>query len=241
MALAPHHDYSKKRNNPFGFYVSWQKNNRACFHSFATLYAAKHYLDIIIDGDSITWDTFGPTPNTKDQPMIRTERGITIRGTGIEEAMEHEFTKEERDFVFPEPEHSTYHQFPHLEHQDLTQESRPEPQRDEEGNIVRPKREPKPTPAPRPSKEGLVTVQVIAEELGIDAKLARQALRTADVPKPDVGWAWPEAEVADIVAAIVANVKKGTPVTATTRWGNKPLKAKVSKPVVKAQAKAKKK
>lgn len=43
---------------------------------------------------------------------------------------------------------------------------------------------------PRPSREGLVGIAVIAGELKIDAREARVALRSLKITKPAVGWAF---------------------------------------------------
>ncbi len=47
------------------------------------------------------------------------------------------------------------------------------------------------------SKDGLVTIAEICNELGMNPRDARKILRNK-VEKPDAGWAWPKSEVASI-------------------------------------------
>jgi hypothetical protein len=52
-------------------------------------------------------------------------------------------------------------------------------------------------------KEGLVTIQQVCEELGIEPRIARGIMRKLKVEKPEGGWAWP----ADQVEAIKEKLK----------------------------------
>jgi hypothetical protein len=60
---------------------------------------------------------------------------------------------------------------------------------------------------PKASKEGLVTVQMIAVALKIDPRDARAALRKLKIEKPDAGWAWPQAEAKKVQEQIKGAIK----------------------------------
>ena len=54
---------------------------------------------------------------------------------------------------------------------------------------------------PAPSRDGLVTLAEICEELRIEPRDARKTLRNK-VEKPDAGWAWSAAEAANVKAIL---------------------------------------
>lgn len=69
---------------------------------------------------------------------------------------------------------------------------------EEKPNRVRKVRKPG---VPPPSREGLVTLAEICEELKIEPRDARKTLRNK-VEKPDAGWAWPADEAAKVKAIL---------------------------------------
>ncbi len=219
MTLAPYYltPTPKNNRNMFGYYVQNLERDRFTYQHFATMYAAKHFILMMIDGDEFKWDVWQPNQSAIAQPMIRTERGLTIHGHRLEDVMEHEFTAEEAAFVFPEPMLSSFTRFPRL-----GKEAPPAPDTSievvdaETGEVtkVKPPRAPKPEKPARPSKEGLITVQAIAEAMKIDPKHARAALRKAEVAKPEAGWAFPPKEAKAIAKTIADNLKPGTSFTA---------------------------
>lgn len=201
-----------------GLYVYLGK--RFMFQSFDTLCTAKHFITLMIDGDDFTWDIWAPARGIGPEPMIRTARGLTIRGAGLEAAMEYEFESDaERSFIFPEPYNRMYEFFPRRG----TEETEPTPPAPVEtkydpdtGEVIKMragkpivKAEPKPKKEPKPKvdKTGLTTVQEIAVTLKADPKHCRAALRKAKVEKPAVGWAFPKADVARITKLIKDNLK----------------------------------
>jgi hypothetical protein len=78
-----------------------------------------------------------------------------------------------------------------------------------DGVTTRVKREKKER-TPRPSKEGMVTIQQICAELKIEPSDARAALRKGKFEKPGAGWSWKpdDPELKKIRDYVKANAKK---------------------------------
>lgn len=214
----PHHSWPRKSNAlSYGFHLWYQ--GRRNFHTFAQPYAAKHFINLILDGDTFTWE------NTY---TIISERGVKIQAEGyfdLERTIEYEFTSEERSFVFSEPERSVYTRFPRdgkqgpaYKHDDDYDDAAgtttlPNPNADipTPPKRIRAPRTPstRTTPVPRPAPTGdTFSAADVAQSLNTDAKAIRTALRKAAVAKPDSGrWEWPLAELDAITALIKANLK----------------------------------
>lgn len=210
MTLAPafHQSTMTVAHPYYGFYVSILGTDRLIYQYFATAYAAKHFVNLMIADRPFKWMKSDTIEIETEQSTLRV-RGTTIAGVNaLEDALEHEFTDEEEDFTFPNDLGRMYRAF---------SKGRPtvglnEEQVDKDGSIddrtqAKPAKEPKAPKEPRPSKEGLVTVQQIAEDNKWDAKHVRAALRKAKIEKPAVGWAFPPSEVKAITKLIKDNIK----------------------------------
>lgn len=170
----------------FGFYVTHQPTNNFCFHNFHATYAAKHFLDIIIDGRDFKWI---------NKQTILTEHGFHIRAeyhTDLESAIEYDYKGTERDWEFPEPYQTMFLTF--------AGKVRPKTPRDTHAAASTPKREHTPPP-PRP--DGLTSLAEICAGLNIDPREARQALRKSNTPKPEWGWAWKTKEEVTKITRII--------------------------------------
>lgn len=102
----------------------------------------------------------------------------------MEKVIEYELTSLEDQWQVPEPMSSNIRRFL----------SKP---------ILRPEETSSPIPSPprhvpRPSKDGLVTIATIAQDIDLDPREARAALRSLKISKPDAGWAWPSDEAEKI-------------------------------------------
>lgn len=132
----------------------------------------------------------------KDKDTVILPGDLLMSSDTIEDLFEYELSKEENDFELPEP-YST-HAKNILEGKPFTT-SQPNTERAE-----RPKRESREPSAPReprtpkPSRDGLVTLATICEEIGIEPRDARMILRKKFANKPDAGWAWPDNVANDI-------------------------------------------
>lgn len=214
----------------YGIYAANPERDRMTFQKFNAIYAAKHFVLLMIDGDEYRWDVRRVHSGDTGKAQIITSRGVIIHtfGDDLEEIMEHEFTSEEASFVFPEPEHSKYARFPRLGKQGpaLTTDEDYEDTQASRTSAPDDAPQPKVKREPRPSKEGLVTIADICAEIKLEPKAARDALRKSELEKPAAGWAFPAADVPDVINTIIGNLKAGISYTVTTKWGNKPLKGK---------------
>lgn len=184
-----------------GYYVTM--GERFIFQRFDNIVPAYHFLKKMIAGQEFVWDTWSPARGITPEPMIRTALGLTIRGAGLEEALEFEPSDHDLTFVFPEP-YSWYDTWPLRGTKDLTAAPAPTTTTTDEPKAPK---APKPVKVERPSKEGLVTVAQICADNKWDPKHARAALRKANIEKPEAGWAFPPSDVARITKAIKDNLK----------------------------------
>jgi hypothetical protein len=102
--------------------------------------------------------------------VIEVENGVRIKSDQLEEIMEYEMPARYEEWDFP----------PH------------------ETNKPLPPRIKKERGATREMRKGLVTVQQICEELGIDPREARGFFRKRKLEKPAVGWAFDEGRANEI-------------------------------------------
>lgn len=189
----------------YGFHVTY--GMRFVFVHFSQLYAAKAFINLMLDGDDYT--------RTNDF-QIESDRGVRIRMENIptrkgpsrfDEVLTYQFTPQEAEFTFPDSFIQSYGTVPRLK---TLREcpAAPEPDHATETPVKVAQRAPStPKPASKPKPEGLVTVASIADELKIDAKAARTALRKAKIEKPEHGWSFAPADVARITAAIKEHLK----------------------------------
>lgn len=193
----------------YGFYVTY--GQRFMFQHFAALYAAKAFINLMLQGDDYT---------RVDDFNIKTARGVSIRienPTGrkgpslFDTVLNYQMTPQEQEFEFPERLLSAYRPFPNSPLLTSKPQQSPNdetPDNDQQTPTKATQRAPKPAqPARKPKPEGLVTVASIADELKIDAKQARQALRKAKIDKPEHGWAFTPDQVPAITAAIKEHLK----------------------------------
>lgn len=132
----------------------------------------------------------------KDKDTVILPGNLLMSSDTIEDLFEYELSKEENDFELPEP-YST-HAKNILEGKPFTT-SQPNTE-----SAERPTREPREpseprTPrTPKSSRDGLVTLATICEEIGIEPRDARMILRKKFASKPDAGWCWPDNVANDI-------------------------------------------
>lgn len=181
-----------------GFYVTL--GERFIFQRFDNIVPARFFIEKMIAGQEYSWDIWAPC-NGVSYPVIRTASGLTIRGAGLEEAMEYELTNDDHTFVFPEP-YGWYDTWALRG----TKDSLPT-QTQTQTDVPKEPKAPKPERPARPSKEGLTTIQQICADNKWDPKHARAALRKAKIEKPDAGWAFPPSDVQRITKAIKEHMK----------------------------------
>lgn len=165
----------------YGFYVT-REDGMFCFHNFHATYAAKKFVDMLINGHDIRWI---------NKQEIITSHGTRIRGeyhTDLEKVIEYEYRGQEKTFTFPEPYQTMFERFARL-----ARAAPPPPPTIAQAREQRKEKRASAPPQARP--DGLTSLAEICAELGIDPRDARQALRKSNTPKPDWGWAWPAKDV----------------------------------------------
>lgn len=193
----------------YGFYITRGDTVKLVdgYENFYALYAAKRFLDTLINGRETLWikeDTLYII-----DPENAPANDITVRGANtkdIEDAMEYEPTPDETEWVVPEPYASRWQMWAGIIKQvpDLPDlPSAPKSNRSE-GSTAKAR-----TKAPKVSREGLTSLADVCASLNVEPRDARAILRKASFPKPDAGWAWPN-DHADIekVTALIKGGKK---------------------------------
>lgn len=179
---------NSKLPSKFGFYC-WRGDGGFCFHNFHAAYAAKWFLDYLLDDAEFKWI---------DDATIITQNGFKIRGERdtLELIIDYIPTREEREWEPPSPYIDEYAVFAGRKKKvELPNEPTPKPRKErpkvaEEIKVSRRKEK---------IKTGdYITVGQICEELGHHPRECRAILRALNVPKPAHGWAWPPAEAAEI-------------------------------------------
>lgn len=184
---------SKTLTSRYGFYCTTE-SGRFCFHNFHSTYAAKKFLDFIIDGREYKW---------LNDDEIELDNGTRIRGERpgqLEEALLHQLTPKEAKWEIPYPDVYYYKSF--LGRAKLIYDK-------ETGQVIDEVERPKKTRKIDPEKlikrkrEKVktgqhITIAAIAEELKRSPRDCRAALRALKIPKPEHGWAWPPSEAEQI-------------------------------------------
>lgn len=180
---------SPKKNPTHGIKV-WNGNRFSSF-AWTKAFPAKKAVDFLIGEDEFKW---------LDNRTIITDGGIKIKSDELEDIMEYEFSKREQEWDFPDDQDGFTLKAMRKSDDELIAERKEKNIRTAYVGDERPKlRAPKSERKPRASRDGLVTIQVICEELGIDPRDARRVLRGSKTfQKGDAGWAWPEGQADEV-------------------------------------------
>lgn len=191
---------SKSLVSNFGFYC-WRKDGGFCFHNFHSAYAAKWFVEYVIDGHDFEW---------LDDNTIETEHGFKIKGErdSLERAVEYKPTSKEREWR-PEIGHMQYYETftgkrraIDVPEKQVAPAPKPKKERkpvDEDVKVLRKKAKVK--------SGDYITISEICAELGHAPRECRQVLRNLKVEKPGHGWAWPPGEAAIIKKRISQYLK----------------------------------
>ena len=159
--------------------------NRGCVMMFRADYAARHFLDVMMGEDEYE-EVKSPTADLQ----ILTDSGVLIRCATLDRLLNYTMTDEERAWELPDN---------YSRNASQVRVAGGRRSRDDDdttdGDVTE-----KPAKAPRPAKvkvdrSSKVTIQTIAEELGMTPKEARTALRKLKMEKPDGGWLFDAADV----------------------------------------------
>lgn len=158
---------------------------------YASAYASRKMLDELLQDDGYVWD---------DECTIRSETGIIVSTRWwpdrMKRAVDHELTLQEMAWSFKDSlpdDYRAVRRFREGPELPRTLEELPE-KRTRSGRAPSAPR----ADAPR----GYVHVSDVAEQMGIDAKLARRGLRKLFESKPAYGWYFDPATLDDLKTKI---------------------------------------
>lgn len=169
-------------------------------HAFCAVYAAKRFLDLVIDNHPVKWasdneiEVFGPV-------------AIEVRGehgTDLDKIMEHVDNKNEAQWIMMPPYTGFARNIRRLSQIEPREPAAPVAPAPTE----RPKPQPKPVKRKTATDDSMITIGMIADELQIAPRIARGILRTLNTPKPASGsWEWTADEADAIRNLIKENLK----------------------------------
>lgn len=198
---------SPTRPPKYAVYVSYPHDaepgaKRLIVMAFSATYAAQHFVNAALQDGKFKWKKANAALGVKVPDTIVGENGVEIRcPQGMEEIIEYEMSSAEEQWELP----AYYVAQCDMVRREYREDA---PTHDPETGekVKKPKKEPKPKKE-KIDKTGLISVGEIAEDMEIDARDARAALRKQKVDKPAAGWAWPESEVEAIKKAIKKGLK----------------------------------
>lgn len=199
--LAPAYPVALSRglHSNFGFYC-YREDGGFAFHNFHAGYAARYFIDYIIDGHEFKWIK-------KDE--IAVENGFRIRGErdSLEKVFDVEPKGEERDWEPPAP---YSHYYAVLLGKKFSIDSVEQPSRpDRKPRKPKTEEEKVATRKMKAQTGDYITIGQICEKLGHHPRVCRAILRKLKTPKPAHGWAWPPSETTAIEKRIRKELASG--------------------------------
>jgi hypothetical protein len=143
---------------------------------FYAKFAAKMFLDLMIEDDDVEW---------LDDNTIRTSQDVIIISQQLRKIYDHKVTYDQERYYKLDESHQS---------RALIIRS------DDQAKAFIPGEDP--TSRRRTSRKGMFLMKTIAEELGITPREARGILRTK-MKKPQHGWAWRTAEEVQKIKSIL--------------------------------------
>ena len=170
----------------------WVVNSYAC-------YAIRKIFDALVGDNEIE-------PSPLDEKTV-TFGEIDIKSDQLQAILDYQYTKAEEAWELPVPYPDNISRF--LTGARMGREFDRAPGEPKPERVKKEKAPPK----ERIDRTGMVTVQTLAEEAGIDPRDARAALRKAKIDKPTGGWlgdeAWAKTIRPVLKAAVIELKKKG--------------------------------
>lgn len=177
------------RNPRYCLYCTNHENERRYIVSTYALYAARKIFDAIV-GDK----------EVEPSPLNHLTVGagdVDIKSEQIDEILAHNYTAAEEAWELPHPFPGDIESFLTGRRISSALQGETKTTVTKEGKVER-------APAkPKVDRSQFITVQSLAEEIGIDPRDARAALRKAKVEKPEGGWLGDEAWAKGIRAVLV--------------------------------------
>lgn len=175
--------------------IEWPDLGKMQIRTFRGLWGAKLLYDFLVEFKAVRWLT--------ETKLIVDETGLLVSSPELESIVEYKLKKDEETYQWPEPflsEITAFKNRTSIKSSKGNDHQLPDGEKRKE-RVPKEKKE----RVPRPSKDGLISIGDIADEMKIEPRIARGILRDSKTPKPDAGWAWPKTEV----DAIKALIKKG--------------------------------
>ncbi len=183
-----------RRNPRYVLYCYNHENDRRYIINSYARYAIRKIFDLIVGDNQIE-------PSPLDPKRTITFGDIDIKSDEMEEILAHKYTKEEEAWNLMAPYHEDVRNFLHGGRISNALDDPTQPK------SARVPREPKPVKE-RIDRSQFITVQSLAEDIGIDPRDARAALRKAKIEKPSIGWMWENEKDTKEVKKILADAKK---------------------------------
>lgn len=183
---------SPTRNPRYVLYCNNHENERLLVVNSYARYAIRKLFDAIVGDNEIE-----PSPLDPDRTM--TFGDIDIKSEQMDEILAHVYTPEEEAWELGFPYPGYIESFLHGGRMAKFEPGQEVKERGEKRERVA--AQPK---APKLDRSQFITVQSLAEEIGIDPRDARAALRKAKIEKPAGGWLGDETwakGIRDILAA----------------------------------------
>jgi len=195
--LEPAWSSSPTRPPRYVLYCYNHENERQYVVNSYALYAIRKIFDALTDGQDIE-------PSTLDPDHTMTFGNVDIKSDQMDQILNHHYSKAEEAWELKAPYPNDIERF--LGGGRMSKELQ---HRDEGDKTPREKKAPV-EKKPKVDRSQFITVQSIAEELKMDPRDARAALRKAKVEKPVGGWMGDEAWAKGIrdVLAKAAKEKK---------------------------------
>lgn len=187
------------------FYITRHRDDdtQGIVVAFAAKYAARKFLDELLQDDGIIWEDAVPTPTGEHGCTIRSESGIIVSTRWwpgrLRECVEHEYSLQEMAWDLRGPPLAWARHFRNGPDLPRTLEDSP-------GHKERAERRQKSSGPTVAHPTGAVHVSDLALSLGIDARDARRALRSI-MQKPAYGWWFKPEEIEEVKAKIKAQVE----------------------------------
>lgn len=235
------HPFPSSPSRPPKYHISFSHGDKLLQSvGFGAAYSARIFIETVVGENEIKW--------RGDDSFHIEDIGVTVKGTGLEDIMEHDLTKAEEDWELPDPYLGDATAIATGERRKI-KAARPSDSAGPDGSGTERKKRDDDTPKterkaskPRASADGLTTLAQICEDIGMEPREARVILRKSDTKKPDAGWAWDPKEAAKVKATLSGKGKdNGGDKTPVKRNEVKAAPSKVAEPAKGKVAAAKRK
>lgn len=192
---------SPTRPPNYVLYCTNHESDRRYIVNACALYAIRKIFDAIVGENEIAPSPLSETTMTFGEVDIKSDQMSAI--------LNHQYSKAEEEWELGRPYPEQIDNFLHGPRMSRLLEQHP----GATGTVTKTesvKREPKPVKE-RVDRSGMITVQQLASDAGIDPRDARAALRKAKVAKPTGGWLGDEAwakTIRPVLATAAKELKK---------------------------------